>query len=368
MIRNSSALALLSLFGTLAMGCGEPPPPGGMTWGTGGSNVGTGGAVSSSSGGAAGTGGNVNEPQSSACGSADAPFTIRADESTNMVLTSDLSFVSTTAVGSSASLAFDWSAVDTDLFGHPIDWNEIVMASLVVWGVPPDQIADLINADAPDLMQRVVLPPAQLPLTPDKKQAVVTEFLDAGGSPVPLEDLTGDYLNPANGYTYTLILQDQISAGVGARMIQAFTLVNGDPQTTISVQNSSTTLVASAVFGQPTMVPAATPTLTIDWLETIGTRSFGGGFDPGRITEVIVGQYDPALDLQSNILDLETSNKTFYSAKVLFPEPFDMSTLTNAQGQNFPGIDGTDQWFVGLTCAECSNPSPWFLSKLTPCP
>ena len=344
MIRYFSALSLVLLASSLFSGCGGSAPE---------------------------DDGPGISPFATQCGAVERPFVVRAEPATNMTLTTNLVFNPTPVAANNTGLTFDWSGVTHDFYGHPIDWNEIVMAALVIWAAPPAQIAQLINDDDPSLDSYLAYPPAQLPLNPTIKQAAITDFVDAGGGSIPLEDLQNKYLDGTKGYTYTLILQDVPSAGFGARVIHSFTLEPGNPATAVTVQNASTTLTGTAVLGQPTQVPVMDPHVAINWDRTLTTRSFGGAFDENKITEVLVGRFDPSFDLQApnNILNLETAPTALYSGSVQFLEPFDLSQLTNAAGEAFPGIDTANHWYLALACGgeTCRNPSPWYLTKLEPC-
>jgi len=44
-----------------------------------------------------------------------------------------------------------------------------------------------------------------------------------------------------------------------------------------------------------------------------------------------------------------------------------LSTFTNESGQPFTGIDDTGTWVLALSCGDCRNPAPWYLTILEPC-
>ena len=45
----------------------------------------------------------------------------------------------------------------------------------------------------------------------------------------------------------------------------------------------------------------------------------------------------------------------------------DLSTLTDANGNAFPGIDDSGVWMAALFCGKCNNPAPWSITILQPC-
>ena len=42
--------------------------------------------------------------------------------------------------------------------------------------------------------------------------------------------------------------------------------------------------------------------------------------------------------------------------------------VKDESGATFPGIDANSQYLVGMTWPEGTNPAPWFLTELVPCP
>jgi hypothetical protein len=372
----------LSLFSTavltsgLLMGCGEPPPgPNPAATGGVGTIGGTGGAGSgggATTGGATGSGGGASMT-SSVCGSADSPYKIVADEPNNMTLTSDLILNSPqTVVGGNMDMVLDWTGLTTDFYMHPLDPSQINLVALVIWDVGVQEIAHLINTDDPALKSHVILPvqfdpkATGTPVT----SATLREFTDPGGIPVTERDVQ-ENLNAEKGYTFTLIVQDDPDTyGIGARMIQAFTVDDATGASTVTMSDASTTLIADATFGTPVQVPMGSTDLQVEWASSIDLRSFGGEFKDNGISEVLIGQYEPGVDLADGILDIEISYKNLYRGYVPVGSTFDLSTLVDEAGQSFPGIDGTDQWLLGLLCTTdtCTNPTPWYLTTLQPCP
>lgn len=324
----------------------------------------------------AGSGGDVSTGGGTSCGTS-----LVATDATNMTLTSDLTIDSATLQGNNLDLVFDWSAVTTDFYGHAIDFNDIELVALVPWPEPIDVIAELINADDPSLQSLAGLPIVFRPKlsgTP-VTSASLLEFTDVGYEPVP-EDTIAPFFDPAGGYSFTLILQEHPeSPGIEARMIQGFTVSADATETTLMVGDSSTLLQASATLGAPLSAPAATPGLMLDWTSDGATdpnaplknRSYGGAFNKGDITEVLVGQYPAGIDLAAGILDIEVVYTNLWRGRVEVGSSMDLSSLTSvADGSPFPGINDTDQWLVGLLCTTeyCRNPTPWYLAPMTPCP
>ena len=52
---------------------------------------------------------------------------------------------------------------------------------------------------------------------------------------------------------------------------------------------------------------------------------------------------------------------------MLAGDSIDLSTLTDANGGPFPGIDCDGVWMAALFCGTCNNPAPWSITVLQPC-
>lgn len=309
----------------------------------------------------------------SQCGSGAAPFKIIASDATNMKTVSSLVINEVPVMPNTTALSFDWSGVTTDFYGHPFSASNVVQVSLVPWNATIEEVQEGINVDDPDLQLL-----AEIPIFLKKESvqsgatsATLTDFVDAGGATVP-EDILLSYLDPAGGYTLTLILQEDLAVGKKARMIQAFKPTEGATLSTITLNDQSTKLEAMATFGSAVSVPVNDANITIDWGDDaqLTVRSFGGDFtnDP---FEVIIGRYPLDADLEAGILDIEVLDTAFWRADGPgVGTSLNLNTLVDESGAAFPGITADAQYLLGVACVstECLNPTPWFLTELVPCP
>ncbi len=139
--------------------------------------------------------------------------------------------------------------------------------------------------------------------------------------------------------------------------------------TTVPITNDSTKLSYTANLHSLTItgVPAATPALTLDWSQ-MKTNGLGRPFAEGSVTSAIVGHYSqtPA-ELETQFLDLDRIALATYRADIMSGSVLDFTTLKDASGASFPGIDGQGTWLVGLICGNCRNPAPWYMTILKPC-
>ncbi len=371
------ALSLASLVGLGA--CGEPPDeePGVTTAtgaetntsGTGDPETTTTGATtedSTTSGTTTTSGGSGDGP--SACGSGDAPFSIVPTAENNMMLTSKITISEVAIAPGSTDITFDWSAVTTDFFKHPVAPTDFVQVTLIPFQADTATIETGINTDDPALEDLADIPAFFYPNksgTP-VTSAKLTDFEDAGYVPVP-EDILLDYMNPDKGYVLLFILQAGSGPGVDARIIKAFRPTVGEVNSTVTLDDTSTSLTASATFGSPLSVPAGVSDVSFDYGQLM-TRSFGGEFR-SEVFEIIVGKYPLGTDLAAGILDIDYVYDKFWRG----PGPgvgtsINLSSLKDEAGEAFPGVDASAEYLVGVTCPGCTNPSPWFLTPLQVCP
>jgi hypothetical protein len=98
------------------------------------------------------------------------------------------------------------------------------------------------------------------------------------------------------------------------------------------------------------------------------TNGLGRDFTEGYVTSAVVGHYTqtPA-QLESQFLDLDRIAIATYRADLASGSVLDFTTLKDANGAEFPGVDEDGTWLVGLFCGNCRNPAPWYMTILKPC-
>jgi hypothetical protein len=273
-----------------------------------------------------------------------------------------------------SSLTFDWSAVTKDFLGHPLstvaDLNTI---EVLLVGLSSATFEMQLNTDTFGQGSLLVTPPPSFNPTGGVTSATLYNDFSAGGVAVT-PDNAGMYLDPtmfppANN-TYVVAAQTGTDLGNNIRMLQAFKLDSSSSNTTVALTNSSTELSYTADLHNlhPTGVPAGTAALTLDWSQ-MKTNALGGNFILTNITSAIVGHYSqtPA-QLESQFLDLQTIATDLYTAEIGSGTLLDFTMLKDSAGNGFPGVDASGTWLVALTCGNCRNPAPWYLTVLEPAP
>ncbi len=301
------------------------------------------------------------------------PFNIAGSVATNMTLESNLVIGEVAVAGGSTDISFDWSGVTQDFFKHDFVPGNIKRVFLVPWDIPLADVQMGINTDDPYFDTYADAPAAFNPQasgTPVTSM-LLTDLKDGGGGDIP-HDILLDYMDPARTGALTLILQENVDdPGVDARMIVNVKPTAGETNTVVALTDTSSTLTATAMFGEPTLVPANQANILFDWGPLIGgERSFGGTFISEEF-EIIIGKYPLDTDLEAGILDIDYVYENFWSG--LGPAvgtQLNLSTLTDETDAAFPGIVDGDQfqYLLGIVCTTCVNPSPWYLTQLQTCP
>jgi len=351
-------MALSVCLGATVVGCASNGD-GGATGGSGGTGAGGG---SGGTGAGNGTGG----MQAQMC-AADAV----ASEKNDYAFSSTITLTPVT-VASMSNLTFDWSGLTKDFEGHAVaPGADLGLAIVMFWDMPLDQFETKLNADALFTSDLIVSPPLSLQLSPGVTSAKLYDFT------INTTPVTADMINPyfdAAAYppssaSFIAGVEAGTALGRNLRMMQAFNLDASSTTTVVPITNDSMKLAYTANLHEltPTIVPAGTAALTLDWSHMM-VNGLGREFAPGDVTDAIVGHYaETPAELETKFLDLDRIALATY--RVAIPTGFvlDFKQLKDKNGASFTGIDGTGTWVVGLLCGNCRNPAPLYMTILKPC-
>jgi hypothetical protein len=291
--------------------------------------------------------------------------------------TNDYSFSSAitlapVTVAQMSNLAFDWSGVTRDFEGHALDpTKDLSLAIVMFWSLPLADFEKALNADALYTSDLILSPPLSLELSPGMTSAHLYDFTINTTTVTP--EMVNQYFD-ATMYTaanssFIVGVQTGIDLGRQIRMLQSFTLDASSSVTNVPLENDSTKLSYSANLHDLTItgVPGGTPALTLDW-SLMTMNGLGRAFTEGYVTSAIVGHYTqtPA-ELETQFLDLDRIAIATYRADLASGSVLDFTTLKDANGVEFPGVDDNGTWLVGLICGNCRNPAPWYMTILKPC-
>ncbi len=295
---------------------------------------------------------------------------IVASEQNNYAFSSTITLPPIT-VAHMTNLSFDWGALTKDFQGRPLaPATGLGMALVMIWDLPIAEFEATLNADELYPADLVVSPPLNLPLTGATSGKLYNFLLNGTAVTEEMFKLYFDAnLYTAANSTFLVGVQAGTDLGRDLRMLQAFHVDAASTVTDIALTNTSTKLTYSANLHSLTImgVPAGTAALTLDWSQ-MKTNALGHEFKEGYVTSAIVGHYTqtPA-ELEAKFLDLDRIATATYRADVPSGSVLDFTALKDANGAAFPGIDDQGTWLVGLTCGNCRNPAPWYMTILETC-
>jgi hypothetical protein len=276
------------------------------------------------------------------------------------------------SVSPNSELSFDWSSVTTDFIGHDLDTKkELNIVSVLMWTLPLTDLETKLNADT---LQQSALTVVPLTIYTDGSSTFAKLFsFTLNGNTVQSSDIL-PYFNdtdyPPDSYTYLFTAASGTTVGRGIRMIQAFQLDPNSTNTTVTMTSDSTKLTYTANLHSlaATRVPKGQSAITLDWSQ-MKTNALGNKFIPSNITTAMVAHYtQTTTELEAKFLDIQLIATALYQGTIETGTSVDFSSLTDANGNAFPGIDdGSGTWVVALQCGSCRNPAPWYISILKPC-
>ena len=314
-----------------------------------------------------------------ACGS-DSPSvtctngTIVANDANDYAFSSTLTLPAV-KVKSMSDLTIDWSGVTQDFLGHPVDpVADLNTIFLLLVNLPVATFESQLIDDSFSQSSIQIAPPPLFAPTGGQTSGSLFNDFTVGGEAIDATS-AGPYLDaatytPANS-TFAITAQTGANLGTGIRMLQAFQLDDASTNTAVTLTNTSTRLSYHANLHSlhPTGIPAGTAAVTLDWGQ-LGSNALGDEITNDtrtNITSAIVGHYSQTpTELESQFLDLQTIAEDLYTADITSGFVLDFTTLKDASGNSFPGIDSTGTWLVGLICGVCRNPAPWYLTILEP--
>jgi hypothetical protein len=295
--------------------------------------------------------------------------TIVAKEANDYAFSSTITLTPVT-VKQMSNLTFDWSAVTKDFLGHTLQSGDLNTALAMLWGLKLSDLETALNADELFTSDLVASPPPSMAIN-GNTSAKLYDFT-INGTALPPEMINGYFdaamYTPASS-TYLLGVQHGTELGREMKMLQAFNVDASSSNTNVTMTNDSTKMTCQVSLRNLTItgVPGGTPALMLDWSQ-MQTNALGAQFKDGYITSAVVGHYSQSpADLEAKFLDLDTIATNYYRANIGAGSVLDFSTLKDAGGASFPGIDDSGTWLVGLICGNCRNPAPWYMTILKPC-
>lgn len=321
-----------------------------------------------------------DEGDPSAVCSAGPVNSIALTDANNYVFDSSLHVTPVEVKGAATlvDLNFEWSALTHSFLDEEVSaTTDIDMVVVSLWELSQAELEEKINNDTLMSSDRMGAICAETGGTMTEENLL--DFNICFGEPVAdnIADVTNYFNGEAERYdpnlfTHMLMVKSgtNLDGNLNVHMLKFFTLNPAIENTTVSIDNSSATLDFTADLRGQSRIPVAAgnPSINLDWSNVV-TNSLGNPFVPTQITRVVVAHYPmDVCQLENQFLHLETIHDAWYEKQLLeVTQTFDLSQLTDAGGNSFPGITADGTWIVGLFCGSCGNPAPWFMTILQPC-
>lgn len=285
-----------------------------------------------------------------------APPTLTLLDAQNYHYTSEL-VAPCQPVKAQSELTITWDGLDEDLLGVPADPSADVdvLAVARFASLSREEVLARIN-DGVIAMKDVTAAAQYEP--PD---GVTTAAISAFGYNGTLLDVA--QIDPAGG---TFLLDAASTTADGRPLYLTFTFLCPDPaeeNTTVTLASDSASL--SFDVDLQSLTPIALDgarDAEIDWsdLETAGNGGELVPFDIDRMR--VFHTAGDAAALEADLLHAEPLGT--WTADVSGWGHWPLSGLTDADGGDFPGVDGEGTWWLALDCSTCLNPAPLFLGRL----
>ncbi len=317
-----------------------------------------------------GGGGTANQPQ----GTPECVASIVASAANDYALSTTFQF-ELTHVAPNVALTFDWSGVTDDLLGVELDPKtdiDYVDISMVNDRNAAPQLAEDFMTLSASAIDWLALD------TVGTRTHVGTEDLQPQNTPPLPNDVLSIFDGvPFVGFPYLVSIASTSNTGRDTRMFAPFILDWASENTTVVMTSHSTTFAYAANLSAltPAHVRPNDPRLTLD-VSQLATDVYGrafaadvyGGAFPTTLREVRISEHSAArADLAENVMDLDAVADHVWRAPVDNAAVIDLSSLTDTDGQAFPGIDGTDHTWLLALYAHDLIPAPVFLTALEPC-
>jgi hypothetical protein len=365
---------------------GEPSTGGTAATGTGGRANGTGTghiAVGGTGTGAAAPNDSGGEPSlptdngnagvsSGLPNPSECSFTIYASEANDYTISTKFSF-ELTHVKPNVDLTFDWSGVTRDYLGNEIDPKADISYSdlsfIAFTNIGADELGQQLSnggAFTPDELLELI----GLDTMRSRTRANATDYQPLSKS-AAYRDILMDFDPIAyKGFTYLLRVSSSLTPGLGTRMFATFTLDDQSENTNVVLTSRSTGFDYSAnlqALSPAHIRPMSTHAL-FDF-SRLKTNAYGQPFtQPVQIS--ISEQSSSLADLQTHVLDLDAVADHVWTAPLGSETSLDIATLTDSDGQPFPGIDldSGHTWLIALYADPTGLvPAPVYLTELGPC-
>ncbi len=275
-----------------------------------------------------------------------------ADEQ-NYSITSQMS-VEVVQLEALSDATVDWSALQTDVQGHPVLPGEIDRVLLVAFAeLPPDAVMEGLAQD--QLTQSEVA--FYLICEPEGATSCSLSDFAILGSTFDVET----YFLPS---VATWMIVPQTTGQQGGRSFLFLQAAEGVGRTEarITDQTGSLTVEVDLRGQRPLVLAAGDPAITLDW-SGLTVDALGNPMQARTLDGLFVARYDATLaELEQRVFDLETDAAELWTMDLGSGTTADLSLMDGPRP--FPGVAPGETWLMALRCSTCTHPAPRFMTAL----
>lgn len=257
-----------------------------------------------------------------------------------------------------SDITLDWSALSTDLLGHPFDpvADVVTVAFAVFQNLTAAELEEALSTDS--LEQSDVS--LYVSVLPQDSTSVTLSEMTLLGNDIDVET----WFEEGSG-SWLLILSDTDAVGIGARSVALVEPLATSESTTVTLQDGATALTLDVDLTSltPLRFPQGTTDVQLDWSD-LGVNGRGAEWVEDMVDGVMLARFDTLTpeEIQGQFADAELLADDLTTLSFVGGDTVDLSAM-----EGWDGIDGDGTWALALTCSTCSNPAPPYFTLLEPC-
>lgn len=273
--------------------------------------------------------------------------TLVLTDATNYALDATLNTAHTSAMAG-ADITVDWSGLDTDLLGRPMDPTGVYQVWLVSTPWTPAELAEQLVEDQVSALN---LDDNVWYLDPAGATSAPTSAWSQTGHPFS----PGYWSQPEQTTTFGLLFVD-----ADQKLLAAATFAPDGAETTLSVGPSPLAYTATLSGATLPTTPELGP-WTIEWDRA--TKSVHGW--PHRLEQLFVAHVpgDTAA-VEAAALDLQSAADQWFVRYVEGKTTLGTDELSSLDGSTFDGFTADGTWVVGLQCLSCLGVPPHVIGQV----
>ena len=263
--------------------------------------------------------------------------------------------IATTDVRAGWDVLVSWSALETDVWGDPIDEATIPVFALLEILYPASEVAEHLAVEdfGSDLLSVW-----EADVTGD----VFVNLSDLSYETTPFDPTA--FLLDEPDKTWLAVLADRDGDRLDIRAALALEADDTSAVTSVDIDDTASQVTWSGALDGTALVTTGGQALyALDW-SALESDVFGKPYDPYAGDVLFVGRFDgraPA-DLAGDLAALESAASAWYTMDVARNTEARLDLAKDGSGAFFSGFTAGDTWVVGVSCGTCLGRFPLWAS------